>query len=235
MLITVVVNSTLSIDLAASWRPQDVKIQEIPKPDRIIRMRNQAIFTDEKNGVFYPWGGHTSWFADIGDPELIHFRADGKGGGEWVEDNPSNTFKNAERVESSAYASTPDGGFAFGGSSAANTSKEPKGNVAGFVSFNFTTKEWTSDSSAPYSSDGSLYGGTATFVPTFGPNGIIILLGGMTQAKTSDVKYLDFRTLYFIDPVTRDWNYQVTTGDTPSGRYHHCATGVASSNGTFEM
>jgi hypothetical protein len=227
------VNSTLSIDLTKSWTPRDVQLREISKPEDMIRMTKQSLFTDESSETFYTWGGHTSWHAKIGTPVMMQFKPDGKGSGSWTTDRISDTLSNAERVESGAYVSSGNAGFVFGGSSTELTSQEPKGDVSGYVMFNFTTKEWVSDDRAPYSSSGTIFGATATFAPDFGPNGMIALLGGMTDHFS--FKYASFQTVYLLDPVTREWFSQSTSGPAPSGRHYHCATGVASTNGTFEM
>ncbi|KAH7311625.1 hypothetical protein B0I35DRAFT_411798 [Stachybotrys elegans] len=234
------VNSTLSIDLSRSWRPSDVEIQEIPKPREMIRMTKQSIITNTSSGSFYSWGGHSSWFADIEAPVLWRFDTDGEGGGSWSLESAgsrSSSFVDIERTHSAAYASTPDAGFVFGGQSTTLTSLEPRGYVAGYSYWNLTTGEWNVDSSGPYTDDGTLYGGTATYVPTFGPNGIIVVLGGVNnfEAEASDTEYVDFRTVHFIDPVTRRWYSQPTTGGAPSARHYHCAAGAESTNGTFEI
>lgn len=202
-------------------------------------MVKQAIFTDDSSKIFYIWGGHTSWLLPIEAPVLWHFEPDGKGSGTWTLENrpgfDSTTLQETERVESGAYVSTPTGGFVIGGFSSKYTSLEPRGQVAGYAAFNFTTGEWTRESSGPFSSGGTLYGATATFVPNFGPNGLVLLLGGITRFEEEDSEYVDFLTLHFFDPVTRDWHSQTTTGEAPSGRLYHCAAGVVGTNGTFDM
>ncbi|KEY67775.1 hypothetical protein S7711_04093 [Stachybotrys chartarum IBT 7711] len=223
-------NATLSIDLSTSWTPEDVEIRELSKPAAMIPMVKQSVFTDKTAEIFYVWGGIST--ADVGDPVLWHFEPDGEGGGSWTTEAPgasrSTSFRDAERVESGAYVSTKDAAFVFGGLSNEHTSLEPKGNVAGYVAFNFTTQEWNRESSGPYSSDATLYGATATFMPDFGPNGLIIVLGGVSQYGDEDAEYIDFRTVHLFDPIARDWHSQVTTGEAPSARNYHCTAGVAS-------
>jgi hypothetical protein len=107
--------------------------------------------------------------------------------------------------------------------------------LVGYAVFNFTTREWTRESNGPYSSDGTLYGATATFAPIFGSNGLIFVLGGQSGFRDYDQEYVTFQRVHFLDPATREWQFQVTTGEAPSGRFYHCSVGVASTSGTFEM
>src|SRR5690242_20575206 len=99
----------------------------------MLPMVKQSIFTDESEGIFYIWGGHTSWHVPIGDPVLWHFEPDGRGGGSWTTQSPndarSTTLEDAERVESGAYVTAHDAGFVIGGQSSEWTSLEPRGNI----------------------------------------------------------------------------------------------------------
>lgn len=105
--------------------------------------------------------------------------------------------------------------------------------VAGHVAFDFDTKAWSREARAPYTSDGGLFGGTATYVPGFGPNGIILILGGVSGENEDE--YPTFRRLHFMDPVTGQWFAQETSGDVPDERTTHCSVGVQGHNGTYEM
>ncbi|KFA47531.1 hypothetical protein S40293_02131 [Stachybotrys chartarum IBT 40293] len=236
---TSIANSTLSIDLSTSWTSEGVQIREVPKPSAMIHMVKQAIFTDESTGRFFIWGGHTTVDYSIGDPILWYFTPDGNGGGNWTVGDPSTgssiTSRDSERAESSAYSNANGAGFAFGGLSTRATSLEPRGNLVGYAVFNFTTREWTRESNGPYSSDGTLYGATATFAPIFGSNGLIFVLGGQSGFRDYDQEYVTFQRVHFLDPATREWQFQVTTGEAPSGRFYHCSVGVASTSGTFEI
>ncbi|KFA73897.1 hypothetical protein S40288_10543 [Stachybotrys chartarum IBT 40288] len=218
-------NSILSIDLSTSWTSEGVQIREVPKPSAMIPMVKQAIFTDESTGRFYIWGGHTTVDYSIGDPILWYFTPDGNGGGNWTMGDPSTgssiTSRDSERAESSAYSNANGAGFAFGGLSNRATLLRAEGKLG-----------W---SNGPYSSDGTLYGATATFTPIFGSNGLIFVLGGQSGFRDYDQEYVTFQRVHFLDPATREWQFQVTTGEAPSGRFYHCSVGVASTSGTFEI
>lgn len=199
-------------------------------------MNRQAILTDNSSDTFYVWGGGTSYGQAVPDPVLWKFTVDGQGGGEWTtEDDMANAdrFRGLERTQGAAYASTPEKGFVFGGDSDSTTSPDPKPPVSGYATFDFDTKTWSRESSGPYTREGTLFGATATYVPGFGPNGIIMILGGVGGDGADD--YLDFETLHFMDPETGAWHTQKATGQWPQDRATHCAVGVAGDNGTYEM
>lgn len=203
-------------------------------------MMRQALFVDRSSGSFYIWGGHTPNGAPIPDPELWRFSADGEGAGSWTTEVPSNPdeFERLQRSEGCAYVSTPDSGFCFGGDDPFRwASRDPAGPVPGYVQFNFTTQTWRNETRAPWSPYGTTYGGQAVYIDSFGPNGLVMLLGGGTPAIGADrnIGFLSMQNVTFMDPVTKEWYWQRTTGTAPSARQQHCAVGVAGPNNTFEM
>lgn len=230
-------NVTLSIDLSESWKTKDVTMQSISRPADTPVMFNQAILTDESSGTFYVWGGFVSWFASLPGSSLWKFTANADGGGSWNRETPNNpdTFVNLDRVENGVYVSTPGAGFVFGGRSTDRTTSKPSGNVKGFVSFDFNTRSWQEHSEAPYSPDGTLWGAAAIYVPTFGPNGLVFLLGGMSRREEEGAGYIEFRRVHFFDPVTKEWFSQSTTGDIPGARHQFCVGGAPGANGTYDM
>ncbi|KAG7143361.1 Kelch repeat-containing protein like [Verticillium longisporum] len=231
-------NATLSIPLTRSWKPADVKITEIDKP--VMGMVKEAIFTHEASNSFYIWGGHVPYdAAPVPTNQLWRFSSDGDGGGTWNPETPGNpsTYTSLTRSQGGAYVSTPDAAFWFGGLETPGTSGGPRGYVPGYLSFNFTTKSWANETNSPWSSYGTLYGGDAHYVPTFGPNGIVILIGGSTWDMTGSgsMGYLDMQNLTFFDPVTREWHSQTTSGEAPLRREWFCVAGAESTNGTYEI
>lgn len=199
-------------------------------------MYDQAILTDSRAKAFYVWGGITSWSAPLRPPTLWRF--DAASDGKWDDTRRSSNnevFVEIKRAQNPAYASTPDAGFIFGGTSVAGSSPDPSGNRRGYISFEFATRTWEEHAEAPYSDDGTIWGGSATYVPGFGPNGLVFVMGGMHSRGEQPAKYIDFGTLHFLDPVTRKWYSQATTGDVPGERHQHCVGGAAGANGTFDM
>lgn len=235
------VNHTLSIDLSQSWATEDVEIRQIPKssPSHVL----QAQFTDPNSDTFYIWGGYnlnSTESARERPSDFWKFTADGSGGGAWTNEvQRSNVFQGFERVQAGAHVTTADSGFYFGGAATAPSNEDAHSPVPGYVRFNFTADDldWRNVTDAPYSEKGTLYGATATWIPTFGPNGLIMLLGGQSNGigDTGRVEYMRMDIVYFMDPVTGRWSSQSASGDVPSRRIHHCTVGARSQNGTFEI
>ncbi|KAH6693869.1 hypothetical protein F5X68DRAFT_228275 [Plectosphaerella plurivora] len=137
-----------------------------------------------------------------------------------------------------AFASTPDAGFVFGGRTYNRTNAGSQ-NLRQYASFNFKTEPWTRHEKPPfYTSNSSLWGGKAIYVPDSGPNGLIFILGGLGMRNTDEYKYVPFNIIYFMDPVTDEWYDQVASSpnnQTPLGRHEHCIAGLSGPNGTYDM
>lgn len=107
--------------------------------------------------------------------------------------------------------------------------------VPNIVSFNMTTKLWSNDSALAFTKFGTDVGGAAEFIHSFGPNGILLLLGGGADRDGNGAGLLDFNNLTFYDPVTKEWYWQATTGDVPLPRQKFCTVGLPGPNHTYEM
>ncbi|KAI3528019.1 kelch repeat protein [Colletotrichum filicis] len=234
------VNSTLSIDLTTSWSATSVRIREIPKTPKT--MDQQAMWKNDAKSTFWIWGGHSPFGAPLDEPTSWKFEADGKGGGTWSKETPANPtlFQELRRNEGGAFASTPDAGFWFGGQSSGWTTSNPYSQpLPGILSYNMTTRSWANETNDAFSKYGTLTGGSAVYIPTFGSNGLITIMGGATWGLEPDqakpLGWQDFSNLTFMDPVTRDWYWQKTTGNAPTPRSNFCSVGVEGSNGTYEI
>ncbi|GKT47929.1 Kelch repeat-containing protein [Colletotrichum spaethianum] len=229
-------SSTLSIDLSKSWKPANVEIKQTQKRGAPMMMR-QAIFTDNSSNSFYIWGGTRR--ATL----LWKFDADGSGGGSWSPKHTDdlNSFTRLTRSQGGAYVSTPDSGFYFGGYASRYTSQNPEGPVPGYLQFNYTAtdQEWTNHTEAPYSIYGTVVGASAHYVPNYGPNGLLMIFGGGSdvpgRAQSKNRGWLDFGKIYFMDPLTKKWYSQKTSGNAPGARMWHCTVGALSQNNTYEI
>ncbi|CAI0646013.1 unnamed protein product [Colletotrichum noveboracense] len=208
------VNSTLSIDLSTSWSSSNVTIRIIDKPT--TGMDGQAVWKNEGMNAFYIWGGHLPYGGKIDGPKSWKFEADGKGGGEWLTESPANPsfFGELKRCEEGAYVSTGDTAFWFGGIASGWTNSNPASQpVPGVISCNMTTKVWSNDTTpnfSAFSAYGTIVGGGAVYIPTFGSNGLIVVMGGVTFTLDPSQKtpngWMDFSNLTFYDPITKDWH-----------------------------
>ncbi|KAJ3955659.1 hypothetical protein N0V92_007807 [Colletotrichum tropicale] len=195
--------------------------------------------------AFYIWGGHLPYGGKIDGPKSWKFEADGDGGGKWVTESPANPsfFGELKRCEEGAYVSTSDAAFWFGGIASGWTNSNPASQpVPGVISYNMTTKVWSNDTTpdfSAFSEYGTIVGGGAVYIPTFGRNGIIVVMGGLTftlepSQKTSH-GWMDFSNLTFYDPITKNWYWQKATGTPPTARRGFCYVGAEGKNGTYEI
>lgn len=194
-------------------------------------MMNHAMLVDEEAGALHVWGGRPSWRKSFtGSPTLYTFHHSDTWDPATNVENYS-IFESAQRTEYPAFSSTQIAGFIFGGRVTPLSQGEgtPASNPNHYISLDFKTREWKNHRDAPYSVDGILWGGQALFVPDFGPNGLIFVLGGMRGRGDPDPTYLMFDELHFIDPVTHEWYTQRTTANDffPKGRHLHCVVGAS--------
>lgn len=229
-------NTTLSIDLSKSWSPENVSISEIRRPD-IPAMQYQSAITDEVNGCIYVWGGFSKFNIPVPSPREFYKLCDNVWGP--AETSSIDEFRQIAPVAFSASASTKEAGFIFGGRAYRNTAVDGTENSKKYLSYNYTTHAWNyHDIPDDFAINPTMWGARAIFVPNFGPNGLIFLLGGITGIETDGQAYLPFRsTVRFMDPVTNEWYKQEATAPDgfPGVRHEHCIAGVAGENNTYDI
>ncbi|KAK3389671.1 hypothetical protein B0H63DRAFT_556790 [Podospora didyma] len=247
-------NSTLSIDISKSWYASTVDIKATPKPeDRPgtvpISLNAGGIWNHPSGDGFYWWGGYVSARTrpdGISKEGIWRFTVDGRGGGSWALEFPANPtyFKTLATTEDGAYAvSRNKTAFWLGGHGTHRTDPARVDAigvaVTGLVTYDMETKTWQNESSLglapPY---GTIRGARMEYVPTFGPNGLMVVLGGFIwnlEPNSRTESAADFSNVTLFDPVTRKQYWQTTTGTAPPARYLHCSVGVASPGGTYEI
>jgi hypothetical protein len=242
-LATAPVNSTLSIDLSKSWTTSDVAFRIIERP--WWSKSCQAIWTNHDEGTFYVWGGKWLWGMNMTENQLWKFTPDGNGGGKWAVEEPANAglFEDLHQSEFGAYASTNDTGFYIGGIASGWTEYRRARNqvIPGMVTYDMKSKVWDNGTTA-FSPFTTLAGASAHYVPTFGANGLVMVLGGSSHAVEGEpdwsaARAWDFRNLTFFDPRTKKQYWQAATGDIPpdSPRAFFCTTGFQNSDGGYEI
>ncbi|GKT64881.1 kelch repeat protein [Colletotrichum tofieldiae] len=200
----------------------------------------QAYFVDGSSNTVYSWGGLVSENSVPSQTQLGKFVANGDGGGSWGTETESSHEGLAElrRSHGGAVVSTPDSGFYFGGVSEVTQAAKKDTLVAGYLQFDFKSqrKTWVNHTTAPYSPSRTHYSASAHYVPSFGPNGLVMVIGGNEYDAGSDgAKNLVMDTLWFLDPVTQEWYSQRTSGESPARRRWPCTVGAQSTNNTYEI
>ena len=244
-------NSTLSIDISKSWSAETVEFKVTPKTDGPISLRLQAIWNDPNGDAFYIIGGRALYGSrkdELVKDGIWRFSVDGQGGGTWAKEQSSNldVFQTINLTDGPTFASTygPSGGIGIAIGGWYDDQTDPnKYNESGWsntmITYNMNTKiVSTSDMSKVVPPAGYLSLGSAEFVPQFGPNGLVFLMGGASypsQADGKDASGLDFGNISFYDPEDRKWRWQSTRGNIPARRYAHCTAGIAGPAGTYEM
>jgi hypothetical protein len=236
------VNSTLSIDLSTSWTTANVHIRTISKPGP--NKMNVQVFTDTERGAFYSWGGTWLRGTNMTATKLWKFTADGSGGGNWTPSEAANpaAFNDIDPGEWSAHTSTNTQGLAIGGIASGWTELyRPRNQVlGGMLTYNFKSGIWE-NGTLGYSPYPTLLAGAAQFVPNYGPNGLVFVLGGYSppvggEPDIGSSTFSDLETITFFDPVTKKKYTQRTTGDVPpSPRSKFCVSGLQSTEGGYEM
>lgn len=150
----------------------------------------------------------------------------------------SSNFSALSRVTAANYASGNGLGFALGGQQSYATYHYDFGSIfdymlaPGLVMYNDSSKEWYNISAESYSYYGFGSGGVAQFVPTFGENGLLLVLGGWTT-QTQQLVPMSSVSLY--DPSTQQWQNQATTGEAPGENANACIVGLEGDKGTYEV
>ncbi|KAK3402249.1 hypothetical protein B0T20DRAFT_370472, partial [Sordaria brevicollis] len=241
-------NSTLSIDISKSWSAQTVEIKELRKGDHgPAGLSEETLWNDPTQNAFYIFGGrppHGVGSEKITKDGIWKFTADGKGGGSWELEMPSNVdlLQTINLTNNAAFASTYGAqslGFHIGGVTSEDQGPSTRGTPEPYmITYDMNLKQLavSSLSAAKTPSGSGLWGGRAEYIPRFGPKGLIFLMGGTVLDKASEPDYpLIFYNLTFFNPQTGKWMWQKTSGVIPHPRQSVCIAGVAGPAGTYEL
>ena len=237
-------STLLSIDLSQNWTNATVTIQSTTKPNGAPNLNSPSLWYHEAEGLIY--SGFAGWNSSFGDEpnlpplSLWTFKPDGTGSGTWNEiiAAQSSVWSQLTRPGKPLMAFDSTSAWALGGT----TSEWIGGTAAndlipGMIQFDMGSRLFSNFSVQCCNATGSIYRGALQYVPSFGPAGIHIAMGGIhqTAAENESPSLIDFGTVSVFDPTKREWWNQTTTGSKPSPRIEFCTAGVNSTNGTYEM
>lgn len=242
-----IVNYTYSIDLSSSWTNSSVTINTIkPKPAPVVN--NEALWLDADNKTFYAYDGGISsapadWWENFTPPPngLWKFTPDGSSG-KWSQAyvSPSSNFASLKRVTAATYAYGNGLGFALGGLQSDNTAYNifnsifDNSLVPGMVVYNTATQDWYNVSANGYSYSGFTISGAGWYVPSFGPEGLLFVFGGMT-GPSNNQQFAQFNYAWMYEHTSKKWVSQEVSGDIPPERMNQCVVGAQGDENTYEV
>lgn len=202
-------------------------------------------YHEQEDLLYSGFAGRVSGFGDAPLPSpfsLWSFKPDGTGSGSWTEviDSGSAVWDSITRPCQPMMAFGPDSAYMLGGFessqtalSAANVTQNIP--LPGLMQFNLKTKKFLNSTAGGYSFNGTAEKGAMHYVPSFGPDGLFIVMGG-DDFWHSDAEHLtDLETISIYDPSSEQWFNQTTTGNIPQPRKEFCLAGIESNNATYEM
>ena len=236
-------NSTLAIDLSKSWSNTTVELSPIEKTAPVLN--SEVLWQDVMNDSFYMYNGGLSWAVSVSidapDNSLWQF-IPSRGSGTWsqVPVPPQSTnFASLVRTDKGASTSGHGLGFVLGGlqnGQTGGTGVFGAVPVPGLVIYNSSSQVWHNVSALGYSYDGTAIDGAAQFVPSFGPNGLLLVVGGTVSPLASYSPTLtSTNTISLYDAVSGVWKTQTVTGAVPPPHKDSCVVGAQGDNGTYEV
>lgn len=228
-------STTLSLDLSKDWTNSTVTLTSIPKPNGFPTLDVPSLWYHAAEDILYT--GFTGEPAtnqnasDIPNLSLWALKPDNAGSGTWTEVIDAD---NTSAWGSLVYASGGLQGFDDDSAYVLGGVADKSGVwIPGLVEFDMTLQNFTNHSTSVYTASQDLSGinkGVFQYVPSFGPQGIYVVMGGWTRSAS-----LGFSTVTVYDPAAQGWYQQQTTGTGPSDRVEFCSAGVNSTNSTFEI
>ncbi|KAL8674468.1 MAG: hypothetical protein Q9168_001133 [Polycauliona sp. 1 TL-2023] len=218
-----------------------VVLQSTNKPSGAPQLSLPSLWWDERDKVFYSGvTGRTSYFGSDDPPPLSlwSFKPDGTGSGSWAEVIPSTdtAWKNLTRTTDGYQTSDGGIGLVLGGVTTSRTSPDTEEISQdtlqpGLLEFDMGNRRFTNSSATNFNANGTGSVGQMHFVPSFGPKGLFLTMGG---GNSSDYKY-SFTQIALYDGATQRWFNQTATGNVPRPRQEFCVAGVDSTEGTYEI
>lgn len=238
-------SATLSIDLSNDWRNDSVVLHTTNKPAVAPKLSSPVFAYDEKNDIFYSgFSGRVSTFGDSPAPpplSLWSFKPDGTGSGTWKREISSDDseFNGISRSFKAYIAYGGDAALVLGGVAnfATDDNYKDVGNdiaLPGLLTLNMTTKAFT-NSTAKINRESGAVLGRMHYVPSFGPNGLFMAMGGSYIPEHSTDNLVNFGKIWVYEAETDTWFNQTATGNIPLPRKEFCLSGANSTNGTYEI
>lgn len=237
-------STLLSIDLSQNWTNATVTIQSTTKPNGAPNLNSPSLWYHEAEDLLY--SGFAGWNSSFGDKpnlpplSLWTFKPDGSGSGAWNEAiaAKSSVWSQLTRPGQPLMAFGPRDAWVLGGITTEwNGWASSENLIPGMVQFAMASHTFSNSSVKCCNATAGIYKGALQYVPSFGPEGIFIAMGGQNGIGNDGVNagLIDFGKVSVFDPTKQEWWNQTTTGSKPSPRVEFCTAGVNSTDGTYEI
>ena len=214
------------------------------KPSGAPLLSDSSLWYDADNDVFYSgFTGRSSSFGDHPDQPSMSvwsFKPDGTGSGIWqVEISPDDPkWHRRTRTDWGYTASGGGSALVLGGvlnpwTTPASMDVTEDIMMPGLVEFNMTKKSFFNSSATGFNGKGMGGRGAMHYVPSFGPNGLFMIMGGTDFSDPT--QKIGFDNIWVYETLENNWYNQTATGSIPAGRRNFCLAGVNSTNETYEM
>ncbi|KAL8850831.1 MAG: hypothetical protein Q9221_004245 [Calogaya cf. arnoldii] len=228
-------NNTLAIDLSQDWVNSSVIFHSTIKPSEAPLLSESSLWYDDDDDVFYSgFTGRSSLFGDGPDPppnSLWSFKPDGTGSGSWkVEISPHDGKWNRRTRTTGGYVASGGGSaLVLGGilnrwTASETMDVEDDFRMPGLVEFNMTMKSFYNSSAANFNAQEIGGRGAMHYVPSFGPNGLFMIMGGTDFSDLN--QNIGFDNIWVYETLENHWYKQTATGAIPRGRRNFCLAGV---------
>lgn len=225
-------NATFGIDLSKDWTNASLKLVRTERPRISATVSSPALWFDNGANWIYRFGGTYVTRVDPPSESIWRFEPNGDGSGNWTE-----IIGLVAKPFPPGILGTRDGIFTSDNSDAyfisghIGPTTSPMASVefynTGLLRFNFKTLTLTNSSEL----GSPILGGALLNVPIYGPNGILIKLGGLDNDQR-----VGFNNISVFDKNGQKWYSQIAEGDIPQPRTLFCAVGVqGKAHATFEM
>ena len=216
-------------------------LQSTAKPSGLPNLDNPSLWYYEADDLLYT--GFTGYYSGICsfqiDPlSLWSFKPDGTGSGAWnqIFGPNSSVWEPLTRTGGSLMAYSQAKALMLGGDISYDKPVSPQTLLSSAVEFDMESQSFTNLSAPCCNATGGIERGAMQFVPSFGPEGLYIAMGGLNGLtyNTTD-GLIGMSTVSVYDPAKQEWWNQTTTGSAPIARVSFCTAGINSTNGTYEM
>jgi hypothetical protein len=159
----------------------------------------------------------------------------------------TSSFAPLSRVDGATFGSGDGQGYALGGFEDVSTDEDFAQDEAvfsppGMVIFDTKSKQWTNSSLSAVSPLGTAQAGATQYVPSYGPEGLLLMIGGLYTTTFSGTaqdypsqQFFSLNNISIYDPSEQQWHWQTADGEVPGPVRSHCLVGVEGDDDTFEV